>query len=81
MTMTIINNKEGVAAEDRDDQAAEAVGRDDHAVAAVVYDGGAQPAVAVMERKDLEEGVDGGRQVVAVEQKVQEAVEGGGSGT
>ncbi|MCI48245.1 hypothetical protein A2U01_0069488, partial [Trifolium medium] len=54
--------------------------RDDHEVVeVVVYDGVAQLVAAVMERKDLEEGVGGGRQV-AGEQKDQEAVVGGGSG-
>jgi len=68
-----------VAAEDRDDQAVVAVDQDSHEVVAVVYDCGAQLVVEVMERKDLEEGVDGGKQVVG-EQKDHEEVEGGESG-
>jgi hypothetical protein len=70
-----------VAVVDQDDHGVVAVDRDKHEmVVAVVYDCGAQLAAAVMERKDLEEGVGGGRQV-AGEQKDQEAVEVGGSGT
>lgn len=65
--------------EDRDDQAVVEVDQDDHEVVAVVYDGGGQLVVAVMERKDLEEGVDGWKQVVG-EQKDHEKVEGGESG-
>jgi hypothetical protein len=80
-----------VVAEDLDGQVVAVVDQDDHGVVAVdgdkhemvvavVYDCGAQLAAAVMERKDLEEGVGGGRQV-AGEQTDQEAVDGGGSGT